>query len=140
MFKTKPFLRDSKGRFIKGTAHGPGRRRVETKKENKPPVNFKTLREYWLAFRAINILNTQNLLRCSKCGNCDPERFIYPKYDKVRDRLAVKCLCCGCWTHYRKISELFYPMINRLSKEDVAAIAIQRLAGGEKSGDDYGGA
>lgn len=119
--------RDSHGRFMKGSAGGPGRKRKkETQSNASIEGDFKFLREMWLTFRIVNKLFPN--LKCL-CGNSDPYQMFF-KLDKQRGRLRVKCGNCGRWRDFEEKHEWFITDVlssgEELSKEEIAMICQQR--------------
>jgi len=105
-------LRDKRGRFVKGTAPGPGR-------PPKKPVDFggvplwelQTLLEASRMFRVINFYNRRGYGPiCRFCGNRDPENFLY-SYDRKRGRIRYRCKRCGSWAEFAEAHTWFAKVV-----------------------------
>lgn len=117
-------LRDERGRFIKGTAPGPGRPKKKTLNEKDLPLwSYKLLREAWLTFRLTQKYNWLGILKC-KCGNDDPQMF---DYELHRGRFRARCKKCGCWNDFKEKHMWFAePLPGDLSRMDRRLVKLQR--------------
>ena len=132
----RPVLRDSRGRFVKGTAPGPGR-------PPKKPIDFygtqlwdlRTLRDAWRMMKTINWWNTKGPgIRCRFCGNNEPEEFLYG-FDRKRRRIRYRCKRCGYWSDIKEKHTWYAPPLPYpLSRSDAALVAQQRGYPGKKDG------
>ncbi|MEM2463935.1 MAG: hypothetical protein QXY07_04555 [Candidatus Bathyarchaeia archaeon] len=116
--------RDQRGRFVNGTAPGPGRpKKKPLKHKNIPLWNYQMLREAWITFRLAQKYNQLGVLRC-RCGNDDPQMF---DYELASGKLRARCKKCGFWNDFREKHAWYAePLPGNLTKEEQRLVKLQR--------------
>ena len=118
-------FRDERGRFKKGCKAGPGRPKSKTRRAGLETFSYRSLRDAWLVFKTITWYTNEELLKCSECGNKQPDQFVF-RLDKKYPRIRYKCLKCGIWRDFEEKVEWFIRPPDNLTKDDAYMIAMQR--------------